>query len=61
MIAANGDVLHSTPSSAGDIWRAAATRKAPIEDWVRLAIDRQKAGAARRSSGLTRHVRTTPS
>ena len=24
-------------------WRAASTRKAPIEDWVSLAIDRQKA------------------
>ena len=28
---------------AGDIWRAATTRKAPIEDWVKLAIERQKA------------------
>ena len=43
MIAANGDVLHQHQVEAGDIWRAASTRKAPIEDWVRLAIDRQKA------------------
>jgi len=43
MIAANGDVLHSHAVQAGDIWRAASTRKAPIEDWVRLAIARQKA------------------
>jgi isocitrate dehydrogenase len=43
MIAANGDVLHSHVVEAGDIWRAASTRKAPIEDWVRLAISRQKA------------------
>lgn len=43
LIAANGDVLHQHEVSAGDIWRAASTRKAPIEDWVRLAIDRQKA------------------
>ena len=43
LIAANGDVLHLHRVSAGDIWRAASTRKAPIEDWVRLAIDRQKA------------------
>jgi isocitrate dehydrogenase len=43
MVLANGDVLHSHEVSAGDIWRAASTRKAPIEDWVRLAIDRQKA------------------
>lgn len=43
MIAANGDVLHQHKVEKGDIWRAASTRKAPIEDWVRLAIDRQKA------------------
>jgi isocitrate dehydrogenase len=43
LIAANGDVLHQHEVEAGDIWRAASTRKAPIEDWVRLAIDRQRA------------------
>jgi len=43
VIAANGDVLHSHDVEAGDIWRAASTRKAPIEDWVKLAISRQKA------------------
>ncbi len=43
MIAANGDVLHAHEVAQGDIWRAASTRKAPIEDWVRLAISRQKA------------------
>lgn len=42
LVLANGDVLHEHNVSAGDIWRAATTRKAPIEDWVRLAIDRQK-------------------
>lgn len=43
LIAANGDILHEHEVQAGDIWRAASTRKAPIEDWVKLAIDRQKA------------------
>jgi isocitrate dehydrogenase len=43
MIAADGTVLHSHAVKAGDIWRSASTRKAPIEDWVQLAIDRQKA------------------
>ena len=43
MIAANGDVLHEHAVAAGDIWRSASTRKAPIEDWVKLAISRQKA------------------
>ena len=42
MIAANGDVLHTHSVEAGDIWRSASTRKAPIEDWVQLAIDRQR-------------------
>jgi len=41
MIAANGDVLHEHKVEAGDIWRSASTRQAPIEDWVQLAIDRQ--------------------
>ena len=43
IIAANGDVLHEHEVARGDIWRSASTRKAPIEDWVRLAISRQKA------------------
>ncbi|MEM6888295.1 MAG: NADP-dependent isocitrate dehydrogenase [Pseudomonadota bacterium] len=37
----DGSVLHSHEVQAGDIWRSANTRKAPIEDWVQLAIDRQ--------------------
>ncbi|MHA6326429.1 NADP-dependent isocitrate dehydrogenase [Roseivivax sp. CAU 1753] len=43
MVAANGDVLHEHAVEAGDIWRAASAKKAPIEDWVKLAIERQKA------------------
>jgi len=43
LIAANGDVLHEHVVEKGDIWRAASARKAPIEDWVKLAIDRQRA------------------
>ncbi|WP_375261324.1 NADP-dependent isocitrate dehydrogenase [Palleronia sp.] len=43
MIAANGDVLHEHAVEAGDIWRASTAKKAPIEDWVALAIDRQRA------------------
>ncbi|WP_373502958.1 NADP-dependent isocitrate dehydrogenase [Aestuariivirga sp.] len=42
LVLANGDVLHEHKVSKGDIWRAATTRKAPIEDWVKLAIERQK-------------------
>ncbi|MDO6589925.1 NADP-dependent isocitrate dehydrogenase [Loktanella sp. D2R18] len=42
MILEDGTVLHEHTVEAGDIWRSASTRKAPIEDWVNLAIDRQK-------------------
>ena len=41
MVLDNGDVIHEHSVEAGDIWRSASTRKAPIEDWVQLAIDRQ--------------------
>lgn len=43
MMLEDGTVLHSHAVEAGDIWRAASARKAPIEDWVDLAIERQKA------------------
>ena len=39
----NGDVLHEQNVQTGDIWRASTVRKAPIEDWVRLGIERQAA------------------
>ncbi len=39
LVLANGEVLHQHEVEAGDIWRAASTRKPAIEDWVRLAID----------------------
>ena len=42
MILDDGTVLHSHTVEAGDIWRSASARKAPIEDWVNLAIDRQR-------------------
>ncbi|WP_424973596.1 NADP-dependent isocitrate dehydrogenase [Dinoroseobacter sp. S124A] len=41
MIAANGDVLHAHTVQKGDIWRSCTTKKAPIEDWVNVAIQRQ--------------------
>ncbi|MEL7259026.1 MAG: NADP-dependent isocitrate dehydrogenase, partial [Pseudomonadota bacterium] len=43
MILDDGTVLHSHDVQPGDIWRSASARKAPIEDWVNLAIERQKA------------------
>ena len=47
MILDDGTVLHEHMVEAGDIWRSASTRKAPIEDWVNLAIARQKAEGCR--------------
>src|SRR6056297_1312490 len=43
MILDDGTVLHEHSVEQGDIWRSASARKAPIEDWVSLAIERQKA------------------
>ena len=43
MILEDGTVIHEHAIEAGDIWRSASARKAPIEDWVNLAIDRQRA------------------
>jgi isocitrate dehydrogenase len=46
VMAANGDVLHEHQVGAGDIWRMATTKPAPITDWVRLCVARQKATGA---------------
>ncbi|MCE0505067.1 NADP-dependent isocitrate dehydrogenase [Roseivivax sp. GX 12232] len=43
MTAANGEVIHEHAVEPGDIWRSASAKKAPIEDWVKLAIERQRA------------------
>ncbi|QDL94513.1 NADP-dependent isocitrate dehydrogenase (plasmid) [Paroceanicella profunda] len=43
MVLENGEVLHEHAVEAGDIWRSATARQAPIEDWVALAIERQAA------------------
>ncbi|MEM7718917.1 MAG: NADP-dependent isocitrate dehydrogenase [Pseudomonadota bacterium] len=42
-VLASGEVLHSHEVEAGDIWRSATTKKAPIQDWIKLAISRQAA------------------
>lgn len=43
MVAANGDVLHEHRVETGDIWRSSITQKAAIEDWIKLALSRQRA------------------
>ncbi|MEJ8562000.1 NADP-dependent isocitrate dehydrogenase [Yoonia sp. GPGPB17] len=40
VIADNGDVLHTHTVEVGDIWRMASARRAPIENWIQLALDR---------------------
>jgi isocitrate dehydrogenase len=47
MVLDDGSVLHQHKVAAGDIWRSASANKAPIEDWVNLAIERQKATSYR--------------
>ena len=42
VVLANGDVLHAHDLEAGDIWRACTVQKAPIENWIQLAMDRQR-------------------
>ena len=42
IVLANGETLHSNDVEKGDIWRACTVNKAPIENWIQLAIDRQR-------------------
>ena len=39
----NGAVLHEHEVKSGDIWRSCSVNKAPILDWISLAIERQVA------------------
>ncbi len=42
IVLANGKTLHSHDVEAGDIWRSCTVKKAPIENWIELAMDRQR-------------------
>ncbi|MEM7439619.1 MAG: NADP-dependent isocitrate dehydrogenase [Pseudomonadota bacterium] len=42
IVLANGDTLHSHDVEVGDIWRSCTVKKAPIENWIQLAMDRQR-------------------
>ncbi|NCX71380.1 MAG: NADP-dependent isocitrate dehydrogenase, partial [Rhodobacteraceae bacterium] len=39
----NGTILHEHVVKSGDIWRSCSVNKAPIMDWINLAIERQVA------------------
>jgi isocitrate dehydrogenase len=43
VVAENGTVLMSSEVEASDIWRACQVKDAPIQDWVKLAVNRAKA------------------
>ncbi|GAA3852887.1 NADP-dependent isocitrate dehydrogenase [Celeribacter arenosi] len=43
LVLASGAVLHSHEVEKGDIWRSCTAKKAPIEDWIQLGIERYKA------------------
>ncbi|WP_164660131.1 NADP-dependent isocitrate dehydrogenase [Tropicibacter sp. Alg240-R139] len=42
IVLANGETLHSHDVDGGDIWRSCTVKKAPIENWIQLAMDRQR-------------------
>ena len=41
-----GNVVFEHPVEAGDIWRMCQTKDAPIQDWVKLAVDRARISGA---------------
>ncbi|MES0825121.1 NADP-dependent isocitrate dehydrogenase [Ruegeria sp. SCP11] len=42
IVLANGETLHSHDVETDDIWRSCTVKKAPIENWIQLALDRQR-------------------
>ncbi|WP_199608771.1 NADP-dependent isocitrate dehydrogenase [Flocculibacter collagenilyticus] len=46
VINANGDVLLQHDVEQGDIWRMCQVKDAPIQDWVKLAVNRARATGA---------------
>src|SRR5690606_5790214 len=43
VVAANGDTLLEREVEAGDIFRSATVKDAPVRDWVKLAVNRARA------------------
>ena len=42
VVAADGAVVFEHAVEAGDIWRMCQTKDAPVQDWVKLAVDRSR-------------------
>jgi isocitrate dehydrogenase len=55
VVLANGETLHSHEVEAGDIWRACTAKQAPIENWIELALDRQRLTGAESIFWLDAH------
>jgi len=45
VVSADGAVVFEHAVEAGDIWRMCQTKDAPVQDWVKLAVDRSKLSA----------------
>ena len=43
VVDSNGNVLIEHNVESGDIWRACQTKDAPVQDWVKLAVNRARA------------------
>jgi isocitrate dehydrogenase len=43
VVDSNGNVILENVVEAGDIWRACQVKDAPVQDWVKLAVNRAKA------------------
>ena len=43
IVAANGETILERPVKQGDIWRACQVKDLPVQDWVKLAVNRAKA------------------
>ncbi|MBT3788307.1 MAG: NADP-dependent isocitrate dehydrogenase [Alphaproteobacteria bacterium] len=43
VVDAAGETLHSHDVEAGDLWRMCQAKDAPIQNWVKLAVDRARA------------------
>jgi isocitrate dehydrogenase len=42
IVAANGETLLDRPVEKGDVWRACQVKDLPIQDWVKLAVNRAR-------------------
>jgi isocitrate dehydrogenase len=55
VVAANGETLRERRVAAGDVFRSATVKDAPIRDWVKLAVNRARATGTPAVFWLDRH------